>query len=100
MAIPVPIEVASGTGDVQGVAARDDLVLDGFSVSETASSASTAEVVLRHGITDTSPLLTSHINLAADGYGMFFVGGINCPNGIFIERVSGETELVLYVKYI
>jgi hypothetical protein len=77
------------------------LVVHGFSISETAATAATAEAIIRHGQTDTSPPLTAPINAAADGYGMWeFPGGpINCPNGVYLDQVSGKMGIVLYVDY-
>lgn len=94
-----PVVVASGTGDVQAVSGtKYNLRLVGFSVAETAGTAATAEVVLRHGTAATDDPLVAPINLAADGFGTFwYPPGIPCPNGIYVDRVSGTTTLVLYV---
>jgi hypothetical protein len=94
-----PKHVASGTGDVDsGIAAANGLRLRGYSIAETAASAAAAEVKLHHGTTATGILLVAPINLAADGHGGWHWGadGIACPNGIFVERIAGTTELVIY----
>ncbi len=93
------IPIASGTGDEQGVVAAYNLVLVGYSVAESASSAAAAEVILRHGTSNSAPLLAAPINLDANGYG-HFPTDIMAAAGIWIERVSGETTVVLYVKKI
>lgn len=97
-----PVVVASGTGDVAPVSGTAyNRRLKGFSVAETAGTAAAAEVIIRHGDDDADPQLVAPINLEANGFGVFwFHEGIPCPNGIFIDRVSGETTLVLYVDLI
>jgi len=93
-----PIVIVSGTGDVQGVVAAYNLRLMGYSVAESASSSAAAEVILRHGTLATDALLTAPINLDANGYG-HFTCDIMASAGIFIDRVSGETTVVLYVEH-
>jgi len=93
-----PVVVASGTADVAAVTGAYNLRLVGFSIAETASSAAAAEVVLRHGTSASDDPLVAPTNLAADGFGTFwYPPGIPCPNGIYVDRVSGTTTLVLYV---
>ena len=94
-----PLATAAGTGDTAIIGARRNLRLIGYSVSESASSAAAAECILRHGTSVSDPQLVSPINCNANGFGMFWLGGngINCPNGIFLDRVSGNTTLVVYV---
>ena len=93
------IPLAAGTSDEQGEPAAYNLRLIGYSVAESASSAAAAEVILRHGTTSSAPLLAAPVNLDANGYG-HFVCDIICPAGIFIDRVSGNTTVVLYVEHI
>ena len=90
-------EVDSDTADEQGVAATANLRLFGYSVRENASSPDVAKVVLRHGTTDADDAL-AFINLAASQEKTVWFGekGILCPDGIFVDRVSGESHLVLY----
>ena len=96
-----PVLVPSGTLDVAAVAAAYNLRLIGFSVAETASVAAAAEVIIRHGTTDADDAVVAPINLDPDGFGVFPTlgpgDGIPCPKGIFVDRVSGTTTLVLYV---
>jgi hypothetical protein len=91
--------VDSGTTDVQGVAAATGLRLTGFSVGETAGA--TAVVTLRNGDANGDPAV-AHISLAANGAQIviFPDGGIPCPDGVWVDRESGTTELVLYTKTI
>ena len=92
-----PKHIASGTGDTDsGIAAAGGLRLRGYTIAEMASG--TAQVKLHHGTTATGTLLVAPIHLAADGHGGWHWGmdGIACPNGIYVERIDGTTELVLY----
>jgi hypothetical protein len=91
------IEVPAGTGDVAAVAAKPTLRLRGYSVAETAASAAIAEVILRHGTAAGDPMLTAPMNLAADGYLPSPPMDVSCPNGIYVDRVGGNTTVILYV---
>lgn len=92
-------EVASGTGAVQGLPAGADLRLMGISVAESAGTPATAEVNLYHGTSATAPALML-FNLAANESVREWFGsdGICCPGGVFVNRVSGSSWLVLYWK--
>lgn len=83
--------IASGVGDV--AASKGTLV--GYSIRESATIAAAAVVVLRHGTLATDPVIAS-ISLAADGIATASLPGIECPNGIFVDRESGETTVSLY----
>lgn len=89
--------VAAGAGDAQGLVADGGNRLMGYSIRETAGAA--AVVSLRHGTADTDPPI-AHESLAANGAITRFFGpdGITVPAGVFVERVSGSTELTLYTK--
>jgi hypothetical protein len=91
--------VASGTADVQGVAASPNLRLVGWSVTEDAATAAAAQVRLTHGTATTDPELFD-ITLAADQSTREFFGpdGIAVPNGVFVDRVAGTTKLTLFTK--
>lgn len=94
-----PVAVAAGTTDVAVVGARRDLRLRGYSISETAGSAAAAEAIIRHGVSNGAPQLVAPINLDANGFGHLWFGshGIDCPDGIWFERVTGNVSLVVYV---
>ena len=96
--MPHPVAVAAGTGDSAAVAANPNLKLLGVAFAETAASAAAAEVALRHGTSATDPFLVPNVNLDANGFGIEWFGtGISCANGIFVDRIAGNTTLVLYV---
>lgn len=94
-----PVEIASSTIDEAGVAATPGLRLMGFSIRENASQSDVAEVVLRRGDGVNDPAL-AFISLGGDQSDTreFLPDGIECADGIYIERVSGETHIVLYTK--
>lgn len=93
------VHVASGTTDAQGIAAQAGLRLMGFSVTEDAATAAAAEVALRHGTLATDTELFGVTLVANESVREFFLlGGIDAPNGIFVDRVSGTTKLTLFYK--
>jgi hypothetical protein len=92
--MPRAIHIASGAADAQAVA--DAATLVGFSVRESAGSAAVATVIIRNGDSDAAPAVAM-IELAADGSQTAKLPAIDCPDGIFVERVAGSTELAIYV---
>jgi len=94
----IPKTVASGTASVIAMQPDPMLVLWGFSMAESAGTASTAEIIIRHGINVQGQELAAPVNFASDGFGYptFFPVPIPVPNGVYIQRVSGETTVVLY----
>jgi hypothetical protein len=94
-----PTAIASGSGDAAGVAPTANLRLMGYSVRESAASPDDASFVIRHGALASDPALV-FVEVSADQSTTEWLGedGIACPNGIFIDRVSGSTEIVLYTK--
>lgn len=93
--------VASGTADAQGIAAAAGLRLIGFSVAETAATAADAELVLRHGTLATDPILC-RITLSPDESARDWFGpdGIAVASGVFVDRVTGTSELTLFTKVV
>jgi hypothetical protein len=98
-AASTPVAIASGTADVQGIAAQANLRLVGFSVTEDAGTAAAAEVILRHGTAATDPELFG-ITLTADQSTREYFGpnGIAVASGVFVDRVAGTTKLTLFYK--
>jgi len=96
--VPHAVAVAAGTADVAAVAANPNLKLIGVAIAETASSAAAAEVAIRHGTAATDPFLVPNVNLDANGFGIEWFGhGVSCANGIYVDRIAGNTTLVLYI---
>jgi hypothetical protein len=86
-----PVEVASGTGDAQAIAAATGLRLFGFSVRENAAGAATA--ILYHGTANTDPPI-AFLSLASGAVQIQWFGdkGIAIPNGLYVDRLSGTTH--------
>lgn len=86
--------VAAGTGDEAGVAATHGLHLMGYSVRETAAGVATLNI--EHGTANSSPIMAA-VNLAAAGSDVqwFGPGGLPCFGGIWIERLTGTTQVNL-----
>ena len=95
-AIPVPI--ASGTGDLQAVAATAGLQLMGFSITEDAATAATARLRLHHGTANTDPELFDVTLAPGESAREFISEGIAVADGLYLDRVSGTTRLTLYVR--
>ena len=92
--MPRAIAIATGTADVQGVSGSATVA--GYSVRESAGTAAVATVILRNGTAATDPVVAL-IELAANQSVTASMPAVDCPNGVFIDRVAGETELVLYI---
>ncbi len=79
--------------DGQAIAGKASL--EGWSVAETAAAAAT--VIIRNG-TSTSGTAVAYINLAASASQTINLDGINCPNGIFVDVVTGAVSVIIYYK--
>jgi hypothetical protein len=86
--------VTAGTGDEAGLAAAAGLRLMGLSVRETAGAVATLNI--EHGTANSSPIMDA-INLAAAGTVTHWFGpqGLPCAGGIWIERLTGTTQVNL-----
>lgn len=84
---------AAATGDEAGVAAAAGLRLMGYSIAERAASAATVDIC--HG--GAAGTIIQYENLAASASAARWFGpqGLPVPNGVWIERVSGNTAVVL-----
>lgn len=89
---------ASGTDSKVLLEPNPDLIIHGVSYAETASSASTAEIVIYHGQNASGVMIMPPVNFASDGFGPphDFIKPLYCPNGIYLQRVSGETTVIVY----
>lgn len=90
--------VASGSVDVQGVAAQSGLRLMGYSYRGTGSAGVTNKAVLRHGSSAAgTPIafLAAEDNQAPEPR-WFGPQGIPCAGGIFVDMQAGDLELVIY----
>lgn len=97
----ITVVMAGDTGSSVVREADPQLVLWGFSAAETAVSGAAAEAVIRHGTSANGSMIFAPINFAAEGfaYPTFLPNPVQCPNGIYLERRSGNTTFILYVDY-
>lgn len=86
--------IAAATGDEAGLAAATGLRLMGYSIRETAAAVATLNI--EHGTANSSPVLAAE-NLAAAGSVVRWFGpqGLPCASGIWIERLTGTTQVHL-----
>jgi hypothetical protein len=92
--MPRSIAVASGTAGVQ--AATGAATLAGYSVRESAGSPLAATVILRNG-TSAAGAAVAFIEIGADASQTVTLPAIDCPNGIFVDRVAGTSEIAIFV---
>ena len=90
------ITIDFDTADEQGKAAANGLRLMGFSIQESAGGPDAAALYLRHGTDDTGPVMFA-VTLAASESKTQWFGpqGLNCEDGIFLERTAGESTVTL-----
>lgn len=86
------IHVPSGTAD----SAHPAGVLAGINIRESAVVATAAEVIIRNGTTATDPIVYIR-QLVGDEQHVVSLPAVACRSGIFVDRVAGTTEIVLYV---
>jgi hypothetical protein len=86
--------IAAATGDEAGKAAAHGLRLMGLSIRETAGAVATLNI--EHGTANSSPILAA-VNLAAAGSIMYWFGpqGLPCEAGVWVERLTGTTQVNL-----
>lgn len=89
--------LTSGITSTQGLAAATNLVLMGFSCIETAGSV--AQFILNHGTSNSGPII-SWVSLSANESSREWYGpqGKAVPNGVYVQRVSGTTQVTLDSK--
>lgn len=91
--------VAAGTVGVQGIPAQTGLRLMGVSISEAAGTPAAASVQLNHGTSSAGGEIET-ISLSAGQSIQQWYGpdGIDVNLGVFANRLSGTTRLVLFYK--
>jgi len=96
----VTTAVASGTADVQAIAAfPGGQWMMGFSVTEDAIVPALSRVRLHHGTSSAGPELFD-VHLLASGSAREWFGqyGPDVRSGVFIDRVLGTTRLTVYTR--
>lgn len=94
-----PTDSGAGTDDEAMLPATPNLRLTGFSVRETAGS--TASFIIHNGDGAGDPAVFTYALAANQGESFSFgEGGIPCPDGIFLERVTGNVQVITLSKVI
>lgn len=98
MADTARVYLAANTTSLAAVAANPLLRLLGFSAVETA--AATASLSIQDAASTTLASEVAGVNLAASESAREWFGehGIPCPNGIYVNRISGTTRIVIYYR--
>ena len=87
---------ASGSGDVAMVATTPGLRFVGFACQESAGSPAVANFRLRHGAADSAPILAPVELNSNESAREWWYPGVDAPNGIFLERTAGSTEVTVF----
>lgn len=74
----------------------DRCVLAGVNVTESAATAAAAHLRVRDGSSTGAVLAT--VKVAGDGHKDVPIPHVHCQNGVYLERVSGSTEVVAYIE--
>lgn len=82
----------------QGKAAATGLELIGFSITETNDA--DAKVNIHKGTANTDPLLFSVTLAPSESAREYFAFGIKSAGGIYIDRVSGATDVTLFTRVV
>ena len=93
--------VASGNTSVQGVNATTNMRLLGYCVRESSGTPALATLNIRHGTTN-SDTIVAPISLLASTTMPVWLGpqGVPMPNGVYVERTSGNATLSIYTKVV
>lgn len=91
-ALAQPIVSASGTGSA--ALTSTDGILRGYSVRETAGSPAAASLRLRDG--SVSGTILAVVALAASESKAQTLPNVRVNAGVYLERVAGSTEVVVY----
>jgi hypothetical protein len=95
--------ITSGTSDLLVLSGASDkrILLCGFSATETTGT-DVASGILRHGTTIAGPQFYSKVTLLANESAREGPGncdrGILAGDGVFLERVTGSSEWVIYTR--
>lgn len=88
--------VAAGTANAAGIAAAASQRLMGFCAQESAGSPAVASLNIRHGTANTDTIMFNIGLLASDSKVVWLgPGGVPAQNGVYIDRVAGNTTVTL-----
>ena len=94
----IAINSPSNTTDLAISTSKPSRLL-GWTAVESAGTPALATAVIRDGA-DVNGAPIAYIGLLASGGGSQWFGpqGIVCPNGIFLDRVTGTTTITVFVE--
>lgn len=87
---------ALASGNTGAQAFTGSVTIYGYSARESAGTPAVASLVLRNG-TSAAGAPIAFITLAAGGSQIVSLPGIDCPAGVFADRLTGTSEVVLFV---
>jgi len=79
----------------QGLLPDKHLIFRGFNVVEVAEVAASATIVFHHSHTNDAPFLKFEVS-ANSQLGEVWSTGIRCPNGLYVEILSGTVSITLF----
>lgn len=82
-------------GTAGALALSGPATIYGYSVREIAGTPAVASLVLRNGTSVAGPPVV-FITLVASEARTITLPEIDCPNGVYVDRLAGTTEIVLY----
>ncbi len=88
----------AATTDEAGIAAAENLRLMGYTIRETAAAAAT--VNLCHGAANTTIMVGENLAASVTVNRWFGPQGLPCPNGVWIERLTGGSTAVTLITTI
>ena len=96
----VSVNAAIGADVNAAVAAAAGLRLMGFSAKESAGTPAAATFRIFHGATVAGGTAVINQNFAASGSNTAWFGpdGINVPNGLSIDWITGQVDVELFYK--
>lgn len=100
MADTTRVALPAATTSLAAVAATANLRLMGYSVAESAGAPAAAAVSIQEGATTDLTKEMAAISLPASEMRTVWLGehGIPCPLGIWVNRLSGNTRIVIYYR--
>lgn len=90
--------VVAGTTDVAGVAATANMRLCGYSIRETAAAVATVDI--SHGGAAGTIIAAENLAASVSVFRWFGSEGIPVSSGVWIERLTGTTQVVIITKVV
>lgn len=100
MADTARVALAAGTTSLAAVAPTANLRFIGYSVAESAGAPAAASVSIQEGASTDLTKEMAAVSLPASEMRTVWLGehGIPCAGGIWVNRISGNTRVVVYYR--